>query len=74
MLPVDLFLDAHAKAPRQVTLDLDATDNPLHATRKAGFSTPTTTATATCRSVFCGRNLPAAKLGRSNIDAATGTV
>ena len=28
---VDLFLDAHAKAPAQITLDLDATDDPLHA-------------------------------------------
>src|SRR3954465_3353066 len=27
---VDLFLDAHAKAPAQITLDLDATDDPLH--------------------------------------------
>jgi Transposase DDE domain group 1 len=27
---VDLFLDAHAKTPAQITLDLDATDDPLH--------------------------------------------
>jgi len=27
---VDLFLEAHAKAPKQITLDLDATDDPLH--------------------------------------------
>src|SRR3954467_7311037 len=27
---VDLFLDAHAKAPAQITLDLDTTDDPLH--------------------------------------------
>ena len=27
---VDLFLDAHAKAPKQIPLDLDATDDPLH--------------------------------------------
>ena len=27
---VDLFLDAHVKAPRQIVLDLDATDDPLH--------------------------------------------
>jgi DDE family transposase len=27
---VDLFLDAHGKAPTQITLDLDATDDPLH--------------------------------------------
>jgi hypothetical protein len=27
---VELFLDAHAKASAQITLDLDATDDPLH--------------------------------------------
>ncbi len=27
---VDLFLDAHRSAPRQIILDLDATDVPLH--------------------------------------------
>jgi hypothetical protein len=27
---VDLFLDAHAKAPSQITLDIDATDDLLH--------------------------------------------
>ena len=26
---VDLFLEAHARPPRQITLDLDATDDPL---------------------------------------------
>jgi len=29
-LLVDLFLDAHAKAPGQIILDPDATDDPLH--------------------------------------------
>jgi Transposase DDE domain group 1 len=29
-LIVDLFLDAHKKAPKQIILDLDATDDPLH--------------------------------------------
>ena len=27
---VDLFLDAHAQAPKEIVLDLDATDDPLH--------------------------------------------
>jgi len=27
---VDLFLEAHQKAPKQIILDLDATDDPLH--------------------------------------------
>src|SRR3954470_14790536 len=34
---VDLFLDAHAKAPAQITLDLDATDDPLHGQQEGRF-------------------------------------
>ena len=34
---VDLFLDAHAKAPAQITLDLDATDDPLHGRQEGRF-------------------------------------
>src|SRR5512135_2941143 len=34
---VELFLDAHAKAPRQITLDLDATDVPLHGHQEGRF-------------------------------------
>jgi len=44
---IDLFLDAHAKAPAQITLDLDATDDPLHGHQEGRFFT---TATAICRS------------------------
>jgi hypothetical protein len=36
-LLVDLFLDAHAKPPRQITLDLDATDDPLHGHQEGRF-------------------------------------
>jgi len=34
---VDLFLDAHAKPPKQITLDLDATDDPLHGQQEGRF-------------------------------------
>jgi hypothetical protein len=34
---VDLFLDAHSKPPAQITLDLDATDDPLHGHQEGGF-------------------------------------
>ncbi|HEY5207253.1 MAG TPA: IS1380 family transposase [Roseiarcus sp.] len=70
---VDLFLDAHAKAPRRLTLDLDATDDPLHGHQEGRFFhgyyggycyLPLY--------VFCGRHLLAAKLRRSNIDASAG--
>jgi hypothetical protein len=34
---VDLFLDAHRRAPEQITLDLDATDDPLHGHQEGRF-------------------------------------
>ena len=34
---VDLFLDAHRSAPRQIILDLDATDVPLHGHQEGRF-------------------------------------
>src|SRR5512133_3304014 len=46
---VDVFLDAHGKAPREIVLDLDAT--PCPATRKAGSSTAIMTVTVICRSM-----------------------
>lgn len=49
-LLVEVFLDAHAKPPREIVLDLDATDDPLHGHQEAGSSTAITTVIATCRS------------------------
>ena len=34
---VDLFLEAHTRAPKQITLDLDATDDPLHGHQEGRF-------------------------------------
>ena len=72
---VDLFLDAHAKAPSQITLDLDATDDPLHGHQEGRFFH----GYYDCYCylplyVFCDRHLLAAKLRRSNIDAAAGAL
>src|SRR5438128_791885 len=72
---VDLFLDAHAKAPAQITLDLDATDDPLHGHQEGRFFH----GYYDCYCylplyVFCGRHLLASKLRRSNIDGAAGSV
>ncbi|MGH1484388.1 MAG: IS1380 family transposase [Geminicoccales bacterium] len=72
---VDLFLEAHAKAPEQITLDLDATDDPLHGDQEGRFFH----GYYRCYCylplyVFCGRHLLAAKLRRANIDAAAGAV
>ncbi|HME26521.1 MAG TPA: IS1380 family transposase, partial [Acetobacteraceae bacterium] len=72
---VDLFLDAHNKAPKQIILDLDATDDPLHGNQEGKFFN----GYYDCYCylplyIFCGRHLLAAKLRRSNADAAAGAV
>jgi Transposase DDE domain group 1 len=36
-LMVDLFLEAHARPPKQIILDLDATDDPLHGEQEGRF-------------------------------------
>ena len=36
-LLVDLFIESHARAPRQIVLDLDATDDPLHGEQEGRF-------------------------------------
>jgi hypothetical protein len=74
-LLVDLFVDAHARAPKEIVLDLDATDDPLHGHQEGRFFH----GYYDCYCylplyVFCGRHLLAAKLRRSNIDAAAGAV
>ena len=50
-LLVDLFLDAHERAPREIVLDLDNTDIPLHGAQEGRFFHGYyNDATATCRS------------------------
>jgi hypothetical protein len=70
---VDLFLEAHHTSPKEIVLDLDATDDPLHGHQEGGFFH----GYYDCYCylplyVFCGRHLLAAKLRRSNIDASAG--
>src|SRR5271163_3462504 len=72
---VDLFLEAHRRAPEQIILDLDATDDPLHGRQEGRFFH----GYYDCYCylplyIFCGRHLLAAKLRRSNIDAAAGAI
>jgi Transposase DDE domain group 1 len=72
---VDFFLDAHNKPPKQIILDLDATDDPLHGNQEGRFFH----GYYDCYCylplyVFCGRHLLAAKLRRANVDAAAGAV
>ena len=73
---VDLFLDAfRAKPPRDIILDLDATDDPIHGHQEGRFFH----GYYDCYCylplyIFCGRHLLAAMLRRSNIDASAGAV
>ena len=72
---VDLFLNAHEKAPKQIILDLDATDDRLHGNQEGRFFH----GYYDCYCylplyIFCGRHLLVAKLRRSNMDAAAGAV
>jgi hypothetical protein len=74
---VDLFLDAHARVPSQITLDLDATDDPLHGHQEGRFFHGYYDGYCYLPLyifIFCGRHLLAAKLRRSNIDAAAGAM
>src|SRR5258705_2392182 len=72
---VDLFLDAHRTAPRQITLDLDATDDPLHGEQEGRFFHGYYKSYCYLPLyIFCGRHLLCAKLRRANIDASAGSV
>jgi hypothetical protein len=74
-LMVDLFLEAHERAPNEIILDLDATDDPVHGEQEGRFFH----GYYDCYCylplyVFCGRHLLAAKLRRASVDAAAGAV
>jgi hypothetical protein len=68
---VELFLDAHRVPPPQITLDLDATDDPLHGHQEDRFFHGYyDTYCYLPLYVFCGRHLLASKLRPANIDAS----
>ena len=74
-LLVDVFLEAHARPPKQIILDLDATDDPLHGMQEGRFFN----AYYDCYCylplyVFCGPHLLMAKLRGADVDAAAGAV
>jgi hypothetical protein len=74
-LAVTLFLEAHKRAPNQIILDLDATDDPLHGHQEGRFFH----GYYDCYCylplyVFCGRHLLAAKLRPADIDASAGSI
>jgi hypothetical protein len=72
---VRLFLEAYKTPPREIVLDLDATDDPLHGHQEGRFFH----GYYDCYCylplyIFCDHHLLAAKLRPANIDAAAGVV
>ncbi len=72
---VTLFLEAHKVPPKEIILDLDATDDPLHGHQEGRFFH----GYYDCYCylplyIFCGDHLLAAKLRPANIDASAGSV
>lgn len=74
-LLADLFLEAHQRAPREIVLDLDNTDIPLHGEQEGRFFhgyydeycyLPLF--------VFCGRHLLLARQRRANVAGSAGAV
>src|SRR6266576_259964 len=74
-LLVEVFLEAHQEAPKEIILDLDATDDPLHGKQEGRFFhgyyghfcyLPLY--------IFRGEFLLCARLRPSNIDASAGSV
>jgi uncharacterized protein (UPF0248 family) len=51
-LLVDFFLEAHERAPREIVLDLDNTDIPLHGMQEGRFFHGHLTSTAICHSIY----------------------
>src|SRR3954447_9202222 len=74
-LLVTLFLEGYKTPPKEIMLDLDATDDPLHGEQEGRFFH----GYYGCYCylplyVFCGRHLLAAKLRPANIDGAAGAI
>ncbi len=72
---VALFLAAHRRPAKQIIIDLDATDDPLHGEQEDRFFH----GYYDCYCylplyIFCGRHLLAAKLRPANIDGAAGAI
>ena len=74
-LMVDIFLNAHRRAPESIVLDLDSTDDPIHGAQEGRFFhgyygdycyLPLY--------ITCGNFLLCSRLRESNIDASSGAI
>jgi len=74
-LLVDLFLEAHAKPPKRIVLDLDATDIPVHGHQPERFFHGYYDGYCYLPLyIFCDDHLLCARLRPANRDAAAGAV
>ena len=74
-LLLDLFLEAFPQPPRQIVLDLDATDLPLHGHQEQRFFHGYYDGYCYLPLyIFCGEHLLCARLRPANQDAAAGSV
>lgn len=74
-LLVEIFLESYSKPPRQITLDLDVTDDLVHGNQEEAFFNPYYG--GYCYAplyIFCGQHLLVAKLRASNVDPAEGAL
>jgi hypothetical protein len=72
---VDLFVEAHRDRPKQIILDLDATDDPRHGHQEGRFFHGDYDGYCYVPLyILCGPHLLASKLRRANIDAAAGAM
>ena len=73
-LLVEIFLEAHARAPRQIVLDLDVTDTPLYGRQEDRFYHGYYNQYCYLPLyIFCGDHLLCARQRRSNQDASAGS-
>jgi len=74
-LLVDLFLEAHERAPREIVLDLDNTDIPLYGGQEGRFFHGHYNEYCYLPLyVFCGRHLLLARQRRANVAGSDGAV
>ncbi len=72
---VDVFLQLHAKVPKRIVLDLDATDDPVHGNQLGKFFHGYYKSYCYLPLyIFCGDHLLCAKLRPADIDGAAGSV
>lgn len=74
-LLVEIFLESYSSPPRQITLDLDVTDDLVHGYQEEVFFNPYYR--AYCYAplyIFPGQHLLATKLRASNVDPAEGAL